>query len=58
MFLLLFFSINDNLPCQDLNIYIVNFNINEYYRIKSMIELVGGRVIDEVTKADIIVSMK
>ncbi|KAE9532132.1 hypothetical protein AGLY_010334 [Aphis glycines] len=52
------YSINHNLPCQDLNIYIANFSINEYYRIKSMIELVGGRVIDEVTKADIIVSMK
>lgn len=52
------YNIHHNLPCQDLNIYIVNFSINEYYRIKSMIELVGGHVIEEVTKADIIVSMK
>jgi len=46
------------MPCQDLNIHIANFSINEYYRIKSMVELVGGRVIEEITKANIIVSMK
>jgi len=58
MFLLLFFSIG-NLPFQNFQLSIVNFSIKEGQAIKSMIEVVGGHVIEEVTfKTDIIISLK
>uniref|UniRef100_A0A2H8TDD8 PAX-interacting protein 1 n=1 Tax=Melanaphis sacchari TaxID=742174 RepID=A0A2H8TDD8_9HEMI len=52
------YSINNHLPCKNFKIAIVNFDLNEYYRIKTMIELVSGVITEEITNADIIVSMK
>lgn len=36
------------LPCQHLCIGISNFDINQYHRIKAMIEFAGGKVVEKV----------
>jgi len=50
----------ENLPCQNVQFSIVDFDLHDAYIIKAMIELVGGsHVINEVTpKSDIIISSK
>jgi len=59
LFLLLFFSI-ENFPCQNIQLSILNFDENEGYIIKAMVELIGGiHDMKEVTsKTNIIISQK
>ncbi|XP_050423408.1 PAX-interacting protein 1-like isoform X2 [Adelges cooleyi] len=53
------FDNRENLPCQHLKIAIAEFEVNEYYRVKAMVELTGAQVVNEVTsRTDIIVSKR
>lgn len=53
------FSIETGLPCQEFQIAIANFDINENHIIKTMIELIGGNVVDAVSSStDVVVSQK
>lgn len=44
-----YFSEEIGLPCHQFQIGIVNFDVNKYHIVKTMIEYTGGLVVDEVT---------
>ncbi|XP_050524401.1 PAX-interacting protein 1-like [Daktulosphaira vitifoliae] len=53
------FSDNNILPCQHLQIAIADFDVNEYYRVRSMVKLTGAQVINEVSsRTDIVISKR
>jgi len=59
LFLFLFFSLKTGVPLKQIKISIADFDINEYHKIRAMIELVGGQGLNEVSPdTDIVVSQK
>jgi len=47
------------LPCQQYQIAIANFDANEYQIVKTMTELTGALVVNEVSSTtDVVVSLK
>lgn len=55
---LFYFSEETGLPCHQFQIAVVNFDVNKYQIVKSMVEYTGARVVDEVSPStNIVVSL-
>jgi len=58
IYILLCFS-EDKLPYEHKQIAIVNFQLNEYHKIKAMVEVTGATVINKISRSTfIVISLK
>lgn len=59
MIMLLYFSDENNLPCQQFQIAITNFEQNDYHIVNAMVKLTGAYVVNLISSnTDIVVTKK
>lgn len=56
---LFYFSKEIGFPCEDIQIAITNFDVNEYYIVKTLVQFTGADFVEEMSrKTNIVIAKK